>query len=98
MKKTHEIKEILAQHMSSLLEKYGVKRIGIFGSYVRKQAKKSSDIDILVEFDRPIGWEIVDLHDYLEEILGMKVGLVSKGAVTRKPILWESIQEDLIYI
>lgn len=98
MKKTHEIKEILAQHMGGLLEKYGVKRVGIFGSYSRKQSRRESDIDILVEFGRPIGWEIVDLHDYLEEILGIKVDLVSKGAVTRKPILWESIQEDLIYV
>ena len=55
-------------------------------------------MDILVDFDKPIGWEIVDLHEYLETILGMKVDLATSGAVTRKPLLWESIQNDLVSV
>ena len=98
MKPLNEIRKILRDHKGELKEKYGVKNIGIFGSYAREDQKISSDVDILVEFERPIGWEIVDLHDYLAGILGGKVDLVSKGAAVRKPVLWESVQEDLIYV
>jgi predicted nucleotidyltransferase len=55
-------------------------------------------VDILVELDRPVGWEIVDLHEYLEELLGVAVDLVTLGAVVRKPLLWDSIREDLTYV
>ncbi len=53
-------------------------------------------MDILVEPERPIGWEIVEIHDFLEELLGIKVDLVTAGALRRKPMLWESVQEDLV--
>ena len=53
-------------------------------------------MDILVELEGPVGWEIVDLHRHLEDILGVTVDLVTQGAVVRKPLLWESVQEDLI--
>lgn len=93
-----EIKTILVEHKPELHEKYNVQSIGIFGSYVRGDQTPKSDVDILVDFDKPIGWEIVDLHEYLETILGMKVDLATRGAVTRKPLLWESIQEDLVNV
>ena len=55
-------------------------------------------MDILVELEGPVGWEIVDLHRYLEDALGVRVDLVTHGAVRRKPLLWEAIQEDLTYV
>jgi predicted nucleotidyltransferase len=45
-----------------------------------------------------MGWEIVDLHEYLENLLGVKVDLVTAGAARRKPLLWKSICEDIIYV
>ena len=72
--------------------------LGIFGSYVRGDQTQTSDVYILVDFDKPIGCEIVDLHEHLETILGMKVDLVTKRAVLRKPLLWESIQNDLVSV
>ncbi len=93
-----EIKIILTKHKQELIEKFSIKNIGIFGSYSRGESTEQSDIDILVEFAVPIGWEIVDLVEYLEEILGQKVDLVSKGAVKRKPLLLKSIEEDLINV
>jgi len=99
MKRTlKEIKEILARHQVELQDRFHVGKIGIFGSCTRSDRTPSSDVDILVELDRPVGWEIVDLHRYLEELLGMKVDIVTKGAVERKPLLWQSIQEDLVYV
>lgn len=97
-KSLEEIEAALRAHREILQNKFHVERIGIFGSYVRQEATPASDLDILVELDRPVGWEIVDLHRYLETLLGMKVDLVTKGAVLRKPLLWESIREDLIYV
>ena len=96
MKTLDEIKNILAQHKEELRQKYKVKEIGIFGSYVRGEQKRKSDVDILVEFKEPIGLEFIELAEFLESILEVKVDLVSKGAI--KPNRWRYIEEDLIYV
>ncbi len=96
MKTLDEIKNILAQHKEELADRYKVKEIGIFGSYVRGEQNKRSDLDILVEFKEPIGLDFVELAELLESILEVKVDLVSKGAV--KPNRWKYIKEDLIYV
>ncbi|MGQ9585616.1 MAG: nucleotidyltransferase family protein [Anaerolineae bacterium] len=98
MKTLEEIQTILAEHRPELRAQFHARRIGIFGSYTRHHQTPLSDVDILVELDQPVGWEIVDLHRYLEDLLGMKVDLVTKGAVVRKPLLWQSIEESLVYV
>lgn len=92
----NRIKEILAQHREELRQKYEVKEIGIFGSYVRGEYSEKSDIDILVEFEKPVGLKFVELAEFLESILGVKVDLVSRGAI--KPNRWKYIEEDLIHV
>ncbi len=62
MKKLDEIKSSLAAHKKELKEKYKIKSIGIFGSYVRQEQKKRSDVDILVEFDESAGAQPFGLH------------------------------------
>lgn len=57
-----EIQKRLREDSDYLRNQFGVSRIGVFGSYARDQARTESDIDLLVEFSRPIGWEIVDLQ------------------------------------
>ena len=89
---------MLAEHKEELRKKYKVREIGIFGSVVRGEQREISDVDILVDFEKPIGWDVVDLADYLEAILGVKVDLVLKGGVIRKPALWNYIKEDLRYV
>jgi len=96
--KLEEIERILREHKEELSRKFKVKEIGIFGSYVRGEAKETSDIDILVDFYEPIGWEIVNLKEYLESLLGVKVDLVTKDGVMRKPKLWKYIREKLIHV
>ena len=98
MSTLEEIKTALMAHRQELREHYHVRQIGIFGSRARLEDTPVSDVDILVELDQPVGWEIVDLHRYLEQLLDVEVDLVTKGAVTRKPRLWQSVQEDLIYV
>jgi predicted nucleotidyltransferase len=98
MKTLDEIKAILMEHRQELHERFRVRQIGIFGSRARREDTPASDVDILVELEQPVGWEIVDLHRYLEQLLAMEVDLVTRGAVIRKPQLWQAIQEDLIYV
>ncbi len=96
MSSLDEIKQKLKVRKSFYAQRYGVSRIGIFGSYSRGEQSESSDIDIIVEFDRPIGLEFVDLADDLEGLLSAKVDLVSKKAI--RPRLFHVIEQDLIYV
>lgn len=95
MKSKKEIEKKLKKNMSILHDKFKVEKIGLFGSYVRGEQSAESDIDILVEFYEPVGWEFIDLKDFLEEILGIEVDLVTIGAL--KPQLKDSILEEVVY-
>ena len=80
-----DVQRILRVHKNELRERYGVKRIGIFGSYSRGEQREDSDIDILIEFERPVGLiEFIRLQEYLENLLGVKVDLVTKGALKKR--------------
>jgi predicted nucleotidyltransferase len=98
MESLEKIKNILAEHKEMIRREYGVKILGIFGSYARGEETEISDIDILVDIERPIGFQFFELWDYLEKILGAKVDLLTISAVKQKPLLWKSIKEDLIYV
>lgn len=97
MKTLEEIQLILREHLPELREHYDVIAIAVFGSVAQGDQTASSDVDLLVELRQPVGWEIVHLQQRLEEILGLKVDLVTRKAVLRKPLLWQSIQEDPVY-
>ena len=91
------IKGILAKHKNELCERFKVKTIGVFGSYVRGEQRRKSDVDVLVEFKEPIGFfEFMDLENYLTDLLGIKVDLVSKKAL--KPHIGKRILEEVIII
>lgn len=70
--------------------------MALFGSYARNEETEGSDIDILVEFSSPVGFEFVDLAIELEELLRQKVDLVSKKGV--KSGMLPYIEKDLIYV
>jgi predicted nucleotidyltransferase len=98
-KTLEEIKNILKKHKEELKKKYGVKEIGIFGSYVRGENKKSSDLDILVEFEEYAKIDLikfVEFENYLSELLGIKVDLVDK--TTLKPAIGKHILKEVIYL
>ncbi|MBA2123789.1 nucleotidyltransferase [bacterium Unc6] len=96
MKNLEELKRIINLHKRELEEKYNVKNIAIFGSYVRNEQGAESDIDILVEFKKPVGLLFIHLADYLEEILGIKVDLLTPEAI--KPNRRRYVMEELIYV
>ena len=96
-KSLDEIKKILKKHEKELKEKYGVKEIGIFGSIVRSEAKEDSDVDILIEFEKPIGFfKFLELEEYLGNLIGRKVDLVSKKAL--KPHIGKYILEEVVTV
>jgi hypothetical protein len=98
-KKLERIKQMLVELKPFLQQKYKVKEIGIFGSYVKGKEKKTSDIDILVEFEEEaeIGLiEFVHLENYLTDLLGIKVDLVLKRAL--KPNIGSKIMQEVIYL
>jgi len=92
-----EMKKVIRKHMKELKEKYGVKEIGIFGSYVRGEARAESDVDILVDFERPIGFfKFLELEEYLSSLMGKKVDLVSRKAL--KPHIGKNILEEVVSV
>jgi len=91
-----DIKNILFAHKQRLSSKYGLSNLAIFGSYARNQQTEESDLDILVEFNRPIGLEFIDLADELEHILKLKVDLVSKKGLKDSHL--KSIEKELEYV
>ena len=97
MKDVEAIKRTIASHKPELQKKFKVKNIGVFGSYIRGEQKHGSDVDVLVEFEEPIGlFEFMALEYYLSDLLGVKVDLVSKKAL--KPHIGERILEEVIMV
>ena len=97
MKTMMEIKRTIETHKNSLRSNYGIKEIGIFGSFVKGSQDTNSDIDILVEFERPIGlFGFVRLKLELSDLLGCPVDLVMKTAL--KPRISRQILSEVIYV
>lgn len=97
MRNLNEIKNILSHHKDEIKQKYPVKELGIFGSYVRGEEKEASDLDILVELEKAIGLlKFIEIEEYLSELLGVKVDLVMKGAL--KPRIGKRILREVVYV
>lgn len=96
MKNKEEIENKIKSIESELREQYSVSKIALFGSFSDKSNTLESDIDLLVEFNRPIGWKYLTLNLYLEKILNRKVDLVTNQAI--RPQLKSDIFKKLKYI
>ncbi len=96
MKTNIDIENKLKELKPFLLQKYYVDKIGYFGSYSRNEQNQFSDIDILVSFTRPLGWEFFDLQEFLENQLNIRVDLVSEKAI--KEQLRQIILKSVKYI
>ena len=79
-----EIKTKLEDQKEELFKKYPIKSLAIFGSYARNEQKPTSDLDLMVEFHSRVGSEFIELADELEEILGIKVDLISKKGIKER--------------
>ncbi len=97
MKEVDKIMKKLKENKHFLREKYNIKTLGVFGSYIRGEQNKKSDVDLLVEFEKSPGLlEFVGMELQLSELLGKKVDLVMKSAL--KPRIGKHILEEVEYV
>jgi len=91
---TSEVINRLQQVKPLLQQKYAVKRIGLFGSFADGTYTDNSDVDIMVEFERPIGWQFFTLEKDLEKTLNRKIDLVTFSALKEqiKPFILNQVQ------
>ena len=92
--------ELLRDNQDYLRREFGVRRIGVFGSVARDQCCGMSDVDLIVEFSRPIGFRFMDLADHLENLLGRRVDLLTAAGVEaiRLESVGRSITEGVVYV
>jgi predicted nucleotidyltransferase len=90
-----DLMEILRQQLPQLAERYQVRTLGVFGSYVRQEQQAESDLDVLITFYEPPSLlEFIKLENYLTDLLGVKVDLVMQSAL--KPRIGERILNEVV--
>lgn len=95
-----KIIRLMKENYSVLMTEYGVSRIGIFGSVVKGNITEDSDLDIVVEFKKPIGFKFIRLVEYLENLLRKKVDVITKDGIEniRVKEVARNIKRNLIYV
>jgi predicted nucleotidyltransferase len=95
-----DIVKRLREKRAYLAAEYGVSKIGIFGSYARGSATERSDVDLVVEFDKPIGFKFLELAEFLETVLGQKVDLLTAAGIEniRRERVAKAISGSVIYV
>jgi predicted nucleotidyltransferase len=92
-----DVIHILAQAKRELHENYSVKSLALFGSVARNEARPDSDVDLLVEFSRPVGlFLFIGLKQYLESLLGCPVDLGTPASL--KPHLKQGVLQEMIHV
>ncbi|MBL7085454.1 MAG: nucleotidyltransferase family protein [Candidatus Omnitrophica bacterium] len=95
-----EVIEILRKKQPYLRDNFGLERIGLFGSFAKGIAEEGSDIDILVEFRKPIGLKFMEFANYIEELLGRKVDILTLEGISSIRIkkVGEDIKRSVSYV
>lgn len=95
-----KIIQTLQKEMPYFTTKYGVKRIGLFGSFAKGIQTENSDVDVFVEFERPIGLKFMEFGDYLEKLLGKKTDILTPAGIKsiRLKHIARDIEENIIYV
>jgi predicted nucleotidyltransferase len=88
----------LKVHRPELQRRFGIRSLGVFGSYVRGDQKRGSDLDLLVEFDdRALSlFDFVEIEHYMSDLLGVKVDLVEKS--TLKPVIGRHVLAEVVTV
>jgi predicted nucleotidyltransferase len=90
------IREILTRLKPEMQRRYAVSTIGIFGSVVRDDFSSDSDVDLIVDFSKPVGMEFIELADFIDAKLGRSVDLVSRRGIKSKYL--DQIEKEIIYV
>jgi hypothetical protein len=90
-----EALKLLIEHENEIKRRFGVKRIGIFGSHARGEEKATSDVDVLVEFEVPSFDNFMDLAFFLEDLFGRDVDLVTIGGLS--PYIAPFVEREVVW-
>ncbi len=93
---TATIIAIIEELKPLLKEKYGISKIGLFGSFARNEPDSDSDVDLIIFPDEPLGWEFFELTALLEKKFDKKVDLITPTGL--KPQLKERIMKEVVYL
>ena len=95
-----KVLELLRKDFPYLRRKYNVKRIGLFGSFAKELQNEKSDIDIFLEFQKPIGLDFIDLTEHIEGVLGKKVDAITPEGIRgiRIKEVASSIKRGIVYV
>jgi len=95
-----KITDILLEKYPYLASEYGVKRIGLFGSYAKGTPTEASDIDIVVEFKNPIGFRFIEFTEYLEDLFGKRVDVLTDAGIEgiRIARIAKDIEGSIVYV
>jgi len=90
----------LRENYPELSAQFGVRRIGLFGSFANETANEASDVDLIVDFEQPIGLRFVELVEYLETLLGKRVDVLTPAGLRgiRLPAVARRIEESVIHV
>ena len=96
----YEVIDKLKLQYPYLASEFGIKKIGVFGSVAKQMDKDESDIDLVVEFDRTIGFNFIRLAEYMERLLGRKVDILTKDGIRniRVKSVSSDIEKEIIYV
>ncbi len=95
-----KVMDILKKELPYFASEYGVRRLGLFGSYAKEVQNEESDVDIIVEFDRPIGLKFIELAEYIEKILGKKIDILTPDGIKgiRLGRVAKDVEESIVYV
>jgi predicted nucleotidyltransferase len=95
--KRQDVLRILQEERKELVDRYNISTLAVFGSVARDDARQDSDVDILVEFNRPVGlFQFIELQQRLESLLGSKVDLGTPRSL--KPRIKEQVLQEAIRV
>ncbi|WP_318506142.1 nucleotidyltransferase family protein [Bacillus sp. T3] len=92
----HALEKQIMATKNFLQDKYGIKKLGIFGSYARNAQNAKSDVDVLIESEKALGLEFLSIKYYLEDNLGVRVDLATEAMIS--PQIKEQILKEIVYL
>ncbi len=100
MEKSQDILALLKAALPELRKEFGVKTLGVFGSVAHGTAKPDSDLDLLVEFDQPLGLRFMEFSEKLEHLAHRPVDILTPIGLdnVRQPEIAQSIRDNLVYV
>ena len=100
MQTKDDIVKILREKLPYLNSEFGVRRIGLFGSYAVGKPNENSDVDIIAEFDKPIGFRIVEFAEYIEQLFGKRIDILTPAGINsiRNKQIADEIERTIVYV